>query len=96
MTAALLENAVIADRARALRLAKQVSRTLDQKPLEPIVAAMLTDGHKAALSAMAVSRDEPNLFEQFLVLCEEAGLLSGEDCDQLGDAYVEARRARAA
>lgn len=96
MTAALLENAVIADRARALRLAKQVIRTLDQKPLEPIVAAMLTDGHKAALSAMAVSRDEPNLFEQFLVLCEEAGLLSGEDCDQLGDAYVEARRARAA
>ena len=96
MTAALLENAVIADRARALRLAKQVIRTLDQKPLEPIVAAMLTDGHKAALSAMAVSRDEPNLFEQFLVLCEEAGLLSEEDCDQLGDAYVEARRARAA
>jgi len=96
MTAALLENAIIADRARALRLAKQVIRTLDQKPLEPIVAAMLTDGHKAALSAMAVSRDEPNLFEQFLVLCEEAGLLSGEDCDQLGDAYVEARRARAA
>ena len=96
MTAALLENAVIADRARALRLAKQVIRTLDQKPLEPIVEAMLTDGHKAALSAMAVSRDEPNLFEQFLVLCEEAGLLSGEDCDQLGDAYVEARRARAA
>lgn len=96
MTAALLENAIIADRTRALRLAKQVIRTLDQKPLEPIVAAMLTDGHKAALSAMAVSRDEPNLFEQFLVLCEEAGLLSGEDCDQLGDAYVEARRARAA
>ena len=96
MTAALLENAVIADRARALRLAKQVIRTLDQKPLEPIVAAMLTDGHKAALSAMAVSRDEPNLFEQFLVLCEEAGLLSEEDCDQLGNAYVEARRARAA
>ena len=96
MTAALLENAIIADRARALRLAKQVIRTLDQKPLEPFVAAMLTDGHKAALSAMAVSRDEPNLFEQFLVLCEEAGLLSGEDCDQLGDAYVEARRARAA
>ena len=96
MTVALLENAVIADRARALRLAKQVIRTLDQKPLEPIVVAMLTDGHKAALSAMAVSRDEPNLFEQFLVLCEEAGLLSGEDCDQLGDAYVEARRARAA
>ena len=96
MTAALLENAIIADRARALRLAKQVIRTLDQKPLEPIVAAMLTDGHKAALSAMAVSRDEPDLFEQFLVLCEEAGLLSGEDCDQLGDAYVEARRARAA
>ena len=96
MTAALLENAIIADRARALRLAKQVIRTLDQKPLEPIVAAMLTDGHKAALSAMAVSRDEPNLFEQFLVLCEEAGLLSGEDCDQLGDAYVEARRARVA
>ena len=96
MTAALLENAIIADRARALRLAKQVIRTLDQKPLEPIVAAMLTDGHKAALSAMAVSRDEPNLFEQFLVLCEEAGLLSEEDCDQLGDAYVEARRARAA
>ena len=63
---------------------------------DALVAAMLTDGHKAALSAMAVSRDEPNLFEQFLVLCDEAGLLSEEDCDQLGDAYVEARRARAA
>ena len=96
MTVTLLESPVVADRAHASRLAKQVIRTLDQKPLEPIVAAMLTDGHKAALSAMAVSRDEPDLFEQFLVLCEEAGLLSGEDCDQLGDAYVEARRARAA
>jgi hypothetical protein len=96
MTVTLLESPVVADRAHALRLAKQVIKTLDQKPLKPIVAAMLTEGHKAALSAMAVSRDEPNLFEQFLVLCEEAGLLSGEDCDQLGDAYVEARRARAA
>ena len=96
MTSTLVESPVVADRAHALRLAKQVIKTLDQKPLEPIVAAMLTDGHKAALSAMAVSRDEPNLFEQFLVLGEEAGLLSGEDCDQLGDAYVEARRARAA
>lgn len=47
-----------------------------QKPLEPIVAAMLADGHKAALSAMAVLRDKPNLFEQFIVLCEEAGPLS--------------------
>lgn len=37
-----------------MRLAKQVIRALDQKPLEPIVAAMLADGHKAALSAMAV------------------------------------------
>jgi hypothetical protein len=38
---------------------------------------------------MAVSRDEPNLLEQFLVLCGEAGLLSGEDCDQLADAFVD-------
>ena len=96
MTATLMESPVVADRAHALRLAKRVIKTLDPKPLEPIVAAMLTDGHKAALSAMAVSRDEPNLFEQFLVLCEEAGRLSEADCDQLGEAYVEARRARAA
>ena len=96
MAATLTESPVVADRARALRLAKQVIKSLDQTQLEPIVAAMLTDGHKAALSAMAVSRDEPNVFEQFLVLCEEAGMLSEEDCDQLGDAYVEARRARAA
>lgn len=95
MTSTLTESPVVADRAHALRLAKQVIKILDRKPLEPFVSAILTDGHKAALSAMAVLRDEPNLFEQFLVLCEEAGLLSGEDCDQLGDAYVEARRARA-
>ena len=64
MIATLLENPAVADRAHALRLAKHVIKTLDQKPLEPIVAEMLTDGHKAALSAMAMSRDEPDLFER--------------------------------
>jgi hypothetical protein len=41
-------------RAHALRLTKVVN-TLDQIQLKPIVAAMLTDGHKAVLSAMTVS-----------------------------------------
>lgn len=57
---------------------------------------MLTDGHKAALSAMAVSGDEPNVFEQFLVLCEQTGLLSGTECDRYADAFIEIRRSRAA
>lgn len=96
MTADLLETYVVKDRAQAVRLVTRAIETLDARPLERHVSAMLTDGHKAALSAMAVSGDEPNLFEQFLVLCEQAGLLSGAECDRYADAFIEARRSRAA
>ncbi|EFO28778.1 hypothetical protein TRICHSKD4_6158 [Roseibium sp. TrichSKD4] len=87
---------MIRDHAHAVELANQVIKTLDTSPLEPIVAAMLTIGHRAALSAMAISRDEPDLLTQFLAVCQEAGFLSEAECDALDDEYVEAKRRRAA
>ncbi|MEO9735463.1 MAG: hypothetical protein ABJ360_11190 [Roseobacter sp.] len=45
---------------------------------------------------MKISRDEPDLFTQFLVVCKEAGFLTDQECDALDDEYVEAKRRHAA
>ena len=91
-----MENNIVRDHAHAVELATRAIKTLDTKPLEPFVASMLTDGHRAALSAMAISRDEPNLFEQFIAVSRSAQLLNREECHQLIRDFVEAKRSRAA
>lgn len=80
------------DHAKAIELANQVISSLDMSILEPYVSDMMTEGHKAALSAMAVSGDEPDLFDQFLILIEHNNILSEAECDDLARSYIQAKR----
>jgi hypothetical protein len=83
---------VIADRQEALDLIEAAIAILNQKPLEILVKQLLTPAHKAGLSAMAVSGDEPNQFGQFLVLCEYYGLVTNEEVHKFIRRFVAASR----
>ena len=76
MTETAPHQTVIAVRASALELIETAVSSLDQQPLQSIVEQLLTPEHEAGLSDMAVSGDEPNVFEQFLVLSEYYGLIT--------------------
>jgi hypothetical protein len=86
----------VSNREEALKIIDRVIQTLDQSELEPIVNAMLTESHKAALSAMAIAQAEPDLLTQFLVLCKQAGWFTAAECDRLDDEYLEAKTQHAA
>lgn len=91
-----MESSVVRDHAHAVELATRAIKTLDTKPLEPFVAAMLMDAHKAAISAMTIAQAEPDLLTQFLVVCEDAGLLCSEECHRVLSDFVDAQRKRVA
>jgi hypothetical protein len=92
MTAHVFTPAPITSRDDALQLVRRVIATLDQSDLEPVVTAMLTDGHKVALSVMAIAQAEPDLLTQFLVIAKDAGFLTEAECDALDDDFMYAKR----
>ena len=64
------------NRDTALKLAKDVIATLNQKPLRPYVDAMMTEGYKEAIAVSAVSGDKPDNFALFMAMCRTNGFLS--------------------
>jgi hypothetical protein len=87
---------VVADRETAIALIEKAIETLDQRPLDHFVEGMLTEGHRAGLSSMAISGDEPGTYIQFLVVCEHRGLISNAEMHSFCLRFVDARTARAA
>ena len=95
MTDTAPHQTVIADRASALELIETTVSSLDQLPLQSIVEQLLTPEHEAGLSDMAVSGDEPNVFEQLLVLSEYYGLITESEMNGFARRFVVASRDRA-
>ena len=80
----------------ALKLAKGVIATLDQKPLRPFIEAAMTEGYKDALAFSAVSGDKPDDFELFMAMCEDKGVLSESETQDLCLHLVRKTRTHAA
>ena len=95
MTDTAPHQTVIADRAAALELIETAVLSLDQQPLQGIVEQLLTEEHKAGIAIMAVSGDEPNVFEQFLVLSEYYGSITESEMIGFALRFVAASRDRA-
>ncbi|MCL2716367.1 MAG: hypothetical protein FWD68_17830 [Alphaproteobacteria bacterium] len=96
MTEIVPNQGVIADRNTALELIETAISTLDPRPLEGIVDRLMTPEFEDSLSIMAVSGDEPNMFEQFLVLCEDYGLITEAEMIEFVRRFVVVSRDRAA
>jgi len=90
------EQTVIPDRGTALDLIEAAVSTSDQQPLGGIVEQLLTVEHRDALSIMAVSRDEPDSFTQFLVLSEYYGLITDDEAQEYVQRFVAVSPTRAA
>ena len=80
----------------ALKLAKGVISTLDQKPLRPYIKTMMTEGYKDALAFSAVSGDKADDFELFLSMCMTSVVLEKKQAHDLAISHVRAKRQNAA